>query len=109
MVDEKSRSSYCKNQRRYYLWFGTLFSRAYFFKGIILDGHQELTSLQHLIPKEEKTRIDLVVQHLMMQLEDRSLYQSDFAQFLNYHLLQLLIFSLERHHKPLRVALALEY
>ncbi|ASL35360.1 trans-acting positive regulator [Streptococcus iniae] len=86
---------------------GLFFSRAYFFKGIILDGHQELTSLQHLIPKEEKTRIDLVVQHLMMQLEDRSLYQSDFAQFLNYHLLQLLIFSLERHHKPLRVALAL--
>lgn len=86
---------------------GLLFSRAYFFKGIILDGHQELKALEHLIPKEEKTRIDLVVQHLMMQLEDRSLYQSDSAQFLHYHLLQLLIFSLERHHKPLKVALVL--
>lgn len=86
---------------------GIFFSRAYFFKGVILDGQKSDCALYHLIASEDKARVDLLVQHLMIQLEDKGIHQTDLALFLRHQLLELLIFSLERHHKPLRVALDL--
>lgn len=81
------------------------FSKAFFFKGAILGKVQSVDALYQLLPSDERDKMELVVRHLFILIGNKKILNSDFSTSLKIDLLELLIFSIERQHNPLLIAL----
>ncbi|MGT2934079.1 helix-turn-helix domain-containing protein [Streptococcus catagoni] len=84
---------------------GLYFSRTYFFKGAILNQEFKKEKLLSLRTTEDREKIEVILRHLLIQAGDHRLQDSDLASYLSYKLLELIIFSIERQHKVLKVGL----
>ncbi|VTS42102.1 DNA-binding protein [Streptococcus porcinus] len=81
------------------------YSKAFFFKGAILGKVQSMDALYQLLPSDEKDKMELVLRHLFVLIGNKKLLNSDFSTSLKIDLLELLVFSIERQHKPLVIGL----
>lgn len=82
---------------------GIFFSKAYFFKGAILSQPTNSQYLYQLVGEDKRALLRVIINHLVLQMGQ----ETDFSQQLSDDILALLIFSIERHHEPLLVGLAL--
>lgn len=80
------------------------FSKSTFFNGTILASDSNDKTLYQLVSDEDIDKIELVLRHLFILCGDKG-ESSDLAIQLRSYLLELLVFSIERHHKPLKIAL----
>ncbi|MBY4765446.1 helix-turn-helix domain-containing protein [Streptococcus uberis] len=83
---------------------GIFFSKSTFFNGTILASDSNDKTLYQLVSDEDIDKIELVLRHLFILCGDK-VESSDLAIQLRSYLLELLVFSIERHHKPLKIAL----
>ncbi|MGT2888210.1 helix-turn-helix domain-containing protein [Streptococcus didelphis] len=84
---------------------GVFFSRAYFFRGAIISRNNPTQALYQLVEEEKREKVHFIIGHFIMQAGDKTLQETDLAKVLSYDLLELLIFSIERHHRPLEIGL----
>lgn len=82
---------------------GIFFSKAYFFKGAILSQPTNSQYLYQLVGEDKRALLRVIINHLVLQMGQ----ETDFSQQLSDDILALLVFSIERHHEPLLVGLAL--
>lgn len=86
---------------------GIFFSKAYFFKGAILSQPTNSQYLYQLVGEDKRAVLKVIIRHLVLQTAVVTSQETDFSQQLSDEILALLIFSIERHHEPLLVGLAL--
>lgn len=102
MAFEEGSSDCRADQRRNHLWFRTLFAKSYFFKGAIISQSKDKEQLYQLVDDEKRDILTVMMNHLMLQTGRLASQENDFSQCLSDDILELLIFSIERHQVPLQ-------
>ncbi|MGP6387912.1 helix-turn-helix domain-containing protein [Streptococcus dysgalactiae] len=86
---------------------GLIFAKSYFFKGAIISQSKDKEQLYQLVDDEKRDILTVMMNHLMLQTGRLANQENDFSQCLSDGILELLIFSIERHQVPLAIGLSL--
>lgn len=73
----------------------------------MVTGKKEVASLYALLADDKKEQMQVLINRLLLVTNKPSAVSGDFLAYLSYHFLELLIFSLEKHHPPLAIGLDL--
>lgn len=81
------------------------FSHLHFLKGTIVSNSKNSESLKQLLSQEDRMKIDLVMPHLFGLVDYNARLHTETLNELEFELVELLIFSIEKHQKPLKIGL----
>lgn len=84
---------------------GLFYAQMYFLKGALTTAPKRNDNIKELLAEDDQDKLDLVITHLFVIAETNTRLSDDFLENLTFELMELLIFSIEKHHKPLIVSL----